>query len=153
MGFAMKEDDIYISSMIDLFNLRFAPVPFSRDLDEESLFGGIQEMAQLQEHFRIFRRDRPFSESAAVLGLGGLYNARAKNRWFTLLRHLPDNGDQQIADALVANFEKRPPLPCYMRAHHSISDNRLIITETRPLFYLEQDYLVFSLPMAPRPPL
>ena len=153
MGFFMREDDTYISSLIDLFNLRFAPVPFSRDLDRESLYGGIEEMAQLQEHFRIFRNDRPFSESAAVLGLGGLYSARAKNRWFTLLRHLPDNGDQQIADALVANLNKKPPLPCYMRAHDAKSDSRVIITEGRPLFYLEQDYLIFSLPMAPRPPL
>ena len=152
MGFFMKEDDIYISSLIDLFNLRFAPVPFSRDLDTESLYGGIEEMAKLQEYFQIFRTDRPFSDSAAVLGLGGLYNARAKNRWFTLLNHLPDNGDQQIADALVTNFNRKPPLPCYMRAHHASpkSENRVIIMEGRPLFYLDQDYLIVSLPMAPR---
>ena len=155
MGFFMKEDDIYISSLIDLFNVRFAPVPFSTDLTEESLYGGIQEMAKLQEQFRIFRTDRRFSDSAAVLGLGGLYSARAKNRWFTLLQNLPDDGDQQIANALVANFEKKTPLPSYMRAHHGSpkSENRVYITEGRPLFYLEQDYLIFSLPMLPRPPL
>jgi hypothetical protein len=151
MGFFMKEDDIYITSMIDLFNLRFAPVPISKDhLDRESLFGGIEEMAALQAQFQIFRADRPFSESAAVLGLGGFHSARAKNRWFTLLKNLPENGDQKIADALVENFGKKPLLPCYMRAHHSNSDGRVTITEGRPLFYLEQDYLIFSLPMKPR---
>jgi hypothetical protein len=154
MGFFMKEDDIYISSLIDLFNLRFAPVPFSRDLDKESLYGGIDEMAALQKEFKIFRTDKPFSASAAVLGLGGLYSARAKNRWYLLLQKLPDNGDQKIADALVANFDKRKPLPCHMRAHHASpkSENKVSITEGRPLFYLEQDYLIFSLPMAPRRP-
>ena len=152
MGFYMKEDDIYISSLIDLFNVRFAPVPISRDLNKEELFGGIEEMAQLQSHFNIFRTDLPFSKSAAVLGLGGLYNARAKNRWYTLLEKLPDNGDQQIADALVDNFKKKPPLPCYMCSHHASpkSENRVIITQGQPLFYLEQDYLIISLPMAPR---
>jgi hypothetical protein len=150
MGFFMKEDDIYISSVMDLFNLRFAPVPFSTDLAKESLYGGIDEMAALQKEFKIFRTDTPFSQSAALLGLGGLYSARAKNRWFLLLRRLPDHGDQKIADALVANFDKRKPLPCYMRAHPKSEENRVSITVGRPLFYLEQDYLIFSLPMAPR---
>src|SRR5215471_2967162 len=115
MGAYLKEDDIYIGTFLDLFNLRFAPVPLSDELPRESLFGGIGEMIELQREFKIFRRGRRFSESAAILGLGGFYNARAKNRWFELLRRLPRNGDYQIADALVANFRKRTPLPCYMR--------------------------------------
>jgi hypothetical protein len=154
MGFYMKEDDIYISSLIDLFNLRFAPVPFSTELKRESLYGGIEEMAALQKEFEIFRKGVPFSDSAALLGLGGLYSARAKNRWFTLLGNLPDKGDQKIADALAANFRKRPPLPCYMCAHFfegpKSDKNRVIINEGAPLFYLEQTYLIISLPMAPR---
>jgi hypothetical protein len=155
MGAYMKEDDIYIGTFLDLFNLRFAPVPFSDFLDHESLYGGIDEMAKLQDEFKIFRRDRLFSDSAAILGLGGFDNARAKNRWFTLLRRLPRNGDQQLANAMVANFRRRKALPCYMRAHFfedpKSDSNRVIITEGEdPLFYLEQEYLVISLPMAPR---
>ena len=158
MGAIMIEDDIYIGSFLDLFNVRFAPVPFSAVLDQESLYGGIDEIAALQREFEIFRTDRPFSKSAALLGLGGFYNARAKNRWFTLLKRLPKNGDQQIADALVENFKRRKPLPCYMRSHFFVDarsdQNRVIITEREePLFYLQQEYLVFSLPMAPRPQL
>jgi hypothetical protein len=156
MGAFMIEDDIYIGTFLDLFNVRFAPVPPSTILDHQSVYGGIEELAKLQQEFNIFRTDRLFSQSAAILGLGGLYNARAKNRWFELLRRLPDDGDQQIANALVANFRKKKPLPCYMKAHFLESrksdQNRVIITEgEEPLFYLEQEYLVISLPMAPRP--
>jgi hypothetical protein len=151
MGAFMKEDDIYIGTFLDLFNIRFAPTPFSADA--MTVYGGIDEMTALQGEFTIFSSKRPFSASAALLGLGGIHKALAKNRWLELLRNLPDNGDQQIADALVANFRKRPPLPCYMRAHDARikGENRVIIIESdAPLFYLEQKYLTISLPMAPR---
>lgn len=146
MGAYMKEDDIYIGTFLDLFNIRFAATLFG-------VFGGIAEMVALQREFKIFRRNRPFSHSAALLGLGGINNDQAKNRWMELLRNLPDNGDQKIANALVANFKKKKPLPCYMRAHysHPKSENRvIIIDDDAPLFYLEQTYLTISLPMAPR---
>lgn len=152
MGALMKEDDLYIGTFLDLFNVRFAPTPSTRY--PETVYGGIDEMTDLQKEFKIFRPQRPFSESAALLGLGGIYNAQAKNRWLHLLRRLPDRGDQKIADALVANFKKRQPLPCYMRAHDSRpkGENRVIIAESDdPLFYLEQEYLTISLPMAPKP--
>jgi hypothetical protein len=151
VGALMKEHDIYIGTFLDLFNVRFAPTPSGRD--QESVYGGIEEMAKLQQEFEIFKPKRPFSESAALLGLGGIYNAQAKNRWFKLLHLLPDGGDQKIADALVANFKKKAPLPCYMLAHDSRPKgaNQVIIEERDdPLFYLEQTYLTISLPMAPR---
>ena len=151
MGARMLEDDIYIGSFLDLFNVRFAPTPFSGAAE---FYGGIEEMTALQKEFEIFRPKRPFSTSAALLGLGGIYNARAKNRWLDLLQHLPDDGDQKIADALVANFEKKYPLPCNMQAHDSRpkGENVVRIVESDdPLFYLEQEYLTISLPMAPRP--
>ena len=152
MGALMKEHDIYIGTFLDLFNVRFAPTPFAPN--PETVYGGIAEMIALQKEFDIFKPKRPFSESAALLGLGGMYNAQAKNRWFTLLRSLPDGGDQKIADALLANFKKKqPPLPCYMLAHdlRVKGENRVIISEsTNPLFYLEQEYLTISLPMAPK---
>jgi hypothetical protein len=152
MGARMKEDDIYIGTFLDLFNVRFAPAQSS--LQPDPVFGGIAEIAKLQEEFEIFGPKRPFSEGAALLGLGGIYNALAKNRWLDLLRNLPDEGDQKIADALVANFKKKQPLPCYMQAHDSRAkgENRVIIVEgDAALFYLDQEYLMISLPMAPRP--
>jgi hypothetical protein len=150
MGARMLDDDIYIGSFLDLFNVRFAPTPFSGTAE---FFGGIQEMTELQKEFKIFRPKRPFSEGAALLGLGGLNNARAKNRWRDLLENLPDDGDQKIADALAANFKKEHPLPCYMTAHdlRPKGENVVKVYEgDRPLFYLEQTYLTISLPMAPK---
>lgn len=156
MGAYMIEHDIYIGTFLDLFNVRFAPTwPFFTTQDKELAYGGIAEMAYLQKEFDIFRPGRPFSESASLLGLGGIYNNQAKNRWFRLLSNLPENGDQKIADALAANLAKKSPLPCYMMAHDlrtSKADNVVKIIEAdNPLFYLEQTYLTISLPMAPRP--
>jgi len=154
MGAFMIEDDIYIGTFLDLFNVRFAPTPPFSITEKDFFFGGIDELAELQKEFKIFRPGRLFSRSAAILGLGGIYKAQAKNRWFRLLRSLPGNGDQQIADALVAHFMNKRPLPCYMMAHDSRpkGENRVIIIENdTPLFYLEQEYLTISLPMAPRP--
>jgi hypothetical protein len=152
MGAYMIEHDIYIGTFLDLFNVRFAPTPTG--LIQELVYGGIVEMAHLQEEFEIFRADRLFSESASLLGLGGIYNTQAKNRWLKLLQNLPDYGDQKIADALAANFKKKQPLPCYMQAHdlRPKGENVVKIVESdKPLFYLEQTYLTISLPMAPRP--
>ena len=148
MGAYMKENDFYIGSLLDLFNIRFAPAVHITQVTT-----GIEEMAALQEEFDIFRAGRRFSEGAKLLGLGGIYNNIAKGSWFELLINLPDNGDYKIADALAANFKKRPPLPCYMMAHdlRPKGENLVKIYEgDRPLFYLEQTYLTISLPMAPR---
>jgi hypothetical protein len=121
-----------------------------------TVFGGIDEMANLQDEFKIFKPKRPFSESAALLGLGGLHNARAKNRWLDLLRNLPDNGDQKIADALVANFKRKQPLPCYMRAHdlRTKGENKVVIAESDdPLLEVigEQGRELFE-PLGIKPP-
>ena len=67
------------------------------------MYGGISEMAALQREFQIFKEGRPFAQSAALLGLGGLMNNRAENRWLDLLTDLStydsdvdgENGDQR----------------------------------------------------------
>ena len=151
MGARMKEDDIYIGTFLDLFNVRFAPTPSS--LQAETVYGGIDEMAKLQGNSRSSGQNGHFPMAQRYLD-GGLQNARAKNRWLDLLSNLPDDGDQKIADALVANFKKKEPLPCYMQAHDSRpkGENVVKIFESyAALFYLEQEYLTISLPMAPKP--
>lgn len=178
MGMILREDDVYIASFIDLFNLRFAPAqdagstpgnPPPRMWDSQTtggdpgawLFGGIAEMAALQREFQIFRAGRPFWQSAALLGVGGFANNGAKNRWLSLLMWLTtcksdnpaENGDQRIVNALIANLGKPQPLPCYMQAHdlRDTDGDRVIVRENdRPLFYIDRTFLTISLPMAPR---
>jgi hypothetical protein len=157
VGAFMKEDDIYIGTFLDLFNLRFAP-----EQTVEGLSGGISEMVFLQGEFQIFQKGRTFADSAKLLGLGGYGNNKAKNRWFDLLVNLTkvasdkagETGDQRIVNALIANLgKKKNSLPCYMMAHDSREKdaNRVYVRENdRPLFYLEQLYLTISLPMKPR---
>jgi hypothetical protein len=158
MGAFMKEDDIYIGSLLELFNLRFGA-----EQDEKGFAGGVTEMAALQDEFDIFVSGRTFAESAKLLGLGGPYNNRVKNRWFDLLAALPkyksnkegETGDQRIVNALIANFAGKNPLPCYMKAHDARDKSGygpivVVLENDMPIFYISQPYLTISLPMKPR---
>ena len=57
MGRIMKEDDIFISGLFDLMNIRFGP-----SQGEDEAYGGIPEMKELQKEFQIFRRPFPKPE-------------------------------------------------------------------------------------------
>ena len=155
MGFFMKHNDILIGSMLDQLNLRFAPPQ-----GKEKTHGGIEEMAALQKEFQIFKKGRPFARSVAVLNLAA-YNNDAKNHWHDLLgsleRHKSNrgqlNGDEAIVDVLVKNLKARNPLPVYFTSHdmrQGEESKKVLITDKgRPVFYIERDYLVISLPMKP----
>ena len=155
MGFFMKEHDIYIGTMLDELNLRFAP-----SQGKESHFGGIDEMVALQKEFKIFKKGRSFSTSCAVLNLGARNN-EVKNRWQNLLGNLPkhdsnvrgQNGDAAIVAAIMKNLASKTPLPIFFTSHdmRGTKENTevKITAKTRPIHYLEQDYLSVSLPMQP----
>ena len=107
MGFFMKEHDVYVGTMLDELNLRFAPPHGAKEH-----FGGIDEMVELQKEFEIFKEGRSFATSARALHLGGSINHEAKNRFYrylTHLRRLPSNvkgqnSDDAIVKALVKNL-------------------------------------------------
>jgi hypothetical protein len=160
MGAFMKEDDIYIGSLLELFNLRFGDAQ-----DEQEFSGGVTEMAAIQHQFHVFQPKRTFAESAELLGLGGPFNNRVKNRWFDLLRSLPnlasdkagETGDQRIVNALIANLEGKRPLPCFMKAHDARDKKGygpivVVLEKDMPIFYIENTYLTISLPMKPKKP-
>ncbi len=161
MGAFMAEDDIYIGPLFDLFNLRFGPEQKDVELDA----GGVSEIKALQDEFEILQQGRPFVESAKLLGLGGLHNNRAKNRWFRVLTWLAkvpsdqdgETGDQRVVNALIKNFARKPsPLPCFMKAHDFRDPGgyglKVVVREDKPVFYIERTYLTISLPMAPNVP-
>ena len=150
MGWFMQKHDIYVGSILDELNLRFAPTQ-GTDL----LFGGIEEMAALQKEFKIFKEGRSFQASSAVLNIGAR-NAEAKNGWLSYLGSLhqhpsnkgAQNGDAAIVGALKKNLASKAPLPVYFTSHSLQEDEMVKVTEkARPIHYLEQDYLVISLPM------
>jgi hypothetical protein len=155
MGDIMREDDTAIPGLLNLLNLRFAPTP------EPQWLGGINEMAAIQKEFQVFQVGRSFRDSAQILNLGGFWNARAKTRWYELLKglqKLPSNvegltGDQAIVKALIDDLAARRPQPVYFGAHDLRQDKRVIIGgkgTQRPIFYIEKDYLTISLPMKPK---
>ncbi|HEV8503013.1 MAG TPA: hypothetical protein VGR63_15690 [Casimicrobiaceae bacterium] len=156
MGVLMMQDDIYIASLFDLMNLRFGP---SEGLTPEEV-GGIDEMVRLQKDFRIVREGRSFRDTAAILNLGGFWNARSKNRWLNLLDSLKKvdsnrsnlKGDPAIVAALIADLESPSPLPVHFTSHDLRDDNRVLIDEPRmAVSYIDRPYLSISLPMKPRP--
>ena len=155
MGYFMKEHDIYIGTMLDELNLRFAP-----SQGKDSHFGGIQEMVVLQKEFKIFKKGRAFKTSCAVLNLGARNN-EVKNLWQNLLGNLyrhesnqkGQNGDAAIVNALIKNLASESPLPVYFTSHdmrgEKVNAEVKIIGKSQPIHYLEQDYLTISLPMQP----
>jgi hypothetical protein len=153
MGWFMQEHDIYIGSMLDELNLRFAP-----SQGKESHYGGIEEMVALQKEFKIFKKGRSFKTSISVLNIGARSND-VKNKWHALVGNLVKhpsnkgslNGDVAIVTAIIKNLAAKNPLPIYfcdhdMRGAKENSEVR-ITDKGRPIHYLEQDYLVISLPM------
>lgn len=155
MGAFMKEHDIYVGSLQEKLNLRFAP-----NLGSKDQYGGLEEMVALQKEFEIFKEGRRFETSIAVLNLTGSSNNDVKNRFHKYLGSLRRaksniaglNGDAAIVNSLVNNLAEKKPLPVYFELHDlaaSKDSNRVLITERgRPLFYMKQDYLVVSLPLA-----
>ena len=158
MGYFMQEHDVYVGTLLDDLNLRFAPPHGAKEH-----FGGIEEMAELQKEFQIFKAGRAFATSAAALHLGGGANHEAKNRFYTYLRHLrrvPSNvkgktGDAAIVAALLKNLESKKPLPVYFGHHDMRGDGAakgvIIKDKARPLFYMDRDYLWISFPGQPVP--
>ncbi|HEY8050170.1 MAG TPA: hypothetical protein VIE63_13425 [Ramlibacter sp.] len=154
MGFFMKEHDIYVGSMLDDLNLRFAPPQGGKEHS-----GGIDEMVELQKEFQIFKDGRPFATSVTSLHIGGGANHEAKNRFYAYLKYLRretsnvkgKDGDAAIVAALIKDLAAKKPLPVYFSNHDLRESAGVIIKDkARPLFYMDQDYLWISFPSAPR---
>jgi hypothetical protein len=157
MGFFMKEHDVYVGTMLDDLNLRFAPAQGSKDQ-----FGGIEEMAAIQKEFGIFKEGRSLRTSAMALHLGNGSNHEVKNRFYAYLANLRrqksnvkgQNGEVAVVSALLKNLAAKKPLPVYFDFHdmRGGGENQGVIVREKgmPLFYMDQAYLWISLPMQPR---
>jgi hypothetical protein len=155
MGMFLKEYDIYIGSFLEMLNLRFAP----RQISEDGA-GGVEEMTELQSKFHIFAEGRTFRECVSVLGLGGLGNWRAKNRWFKLLDWLekvPSDttqyGGPRIVSVIADNLASANPSPMHFTQHDMAKEPGVLVRfAAKPHFYFIESFIVISLPMAPRKP-
>jgi hypothetical protein len=154
MGYFMKEHDVYVGSMLDDLNLRFAPAQGAKEQH-----GGIDEMVELQKEFQIFKEGRSFATSVTSLHIGGGANHEAKNRFYAYLKYLRreksnvkgKNGDAAIVGAIMKDLAAKKPLPVYFSNHDMRESAGVIIKDkARPLFYMNQDYLWISFPSSPR---
>jgi hypothetical protein len=163
MGPRFRQDDHLISSLLDLANLRFARVvteaaspPLTPPLKD-----GIDELKALQQAFDIFSGKHSLADSFAVIGLGGFWNPALKNKFYGYLNGLASErfvmngtetgeaGDRGIVTALQKNFEMNIPRPVYFTSHKLEEDARVRASYGKPLPYMEDEYLVISLPMTP----
>src|SRR5438128_548518 len=116
MGMFMQEHDVYVGTMLDELNLRFAPPHGAKEH-----FGGIDEMVEIQKEFQIFKVGRSLRLSAMALHLGGSYNHEVKNRFYRYLGNLRRqksnvkglDGEQAIVQAVARNLAAKKPLPVY----------------------------------------
>src|SRR3569833_1017826 len=153
MGTFKKEHDDYVGHLQEQLNMRIAP-----NLGKNTQHG-LAEMIKLQEQFGIFKEGRSFESGIAALNLAGQTHQEVKEGFHSYLRSLRRaksnvsglNGDQSIVRSLVKNLSAKNPLPVYFELHDmnaGDSDNRVMITaKGRPLFYMDQDYMVVSLPL------
>lgn len=153
MGMFMKEHDVYVGHLQEQLNLRFAP-----NLGKDNQHG-LAEMIGLQQQFTIFQEGRSFESGIAALNLAGQTHQEVKAGFHAYLRSLRRaksniaglNGDQAIVRSLVSNLTAKKPLPVYFELHDmkaGDSGNRVQVTgRGRPLFYMNQDYMVISLPV------
>jgi hypothetical protein len=153
MGAFLKEDDVYVTSLLELLNLRFGRYGSDIKLD------GIEEMKMLQKEFGIFKRGRSLAHSLRVLNVGGSWNPSVKQKWFDYLESLDKAssdkpsvaGGAAIVAQLLSNLEKGPPLPVYFEPHDLRENgNRVTFRVGQPLFFMVTDHLVVGLPMARR---
>jgi hypothetical protein len=166
MGPRFRQDDHLISSLLDLANLRFARCVFEAPLSAPlrlPLKEGIDELKSLQQEFHIFSAEHSLADSFGLLGLGGFWNPTLKNKYYKYLESLAQQrfamdgsetgeaGDRGIVTALQQNFGLEVPYPVYFTTHKSGDDPRVLATHGKPLVYMDDDYLIISLPMTPWP--
>jgi hypothetical protein len=171
MGVFVAQDDLYIGGLLEVLNLLFGKYPPEGPhqpgdpavpLSPPKYLNGIDEIRALQKEFGVFKEGRRLVESLRVLGVGGVWNARLKSRWFNLLAALDEyksedgklNGGDAIVRALIKHLESADPLPVYFTAHEGRDKRQgwsVLIGKGRPVFYMNQEYLTISLPMTARP--
>ncbi len=155
MGAFMREHDIYVDSLLDQLNLRFAP-----SQGKDTHYGGLDEMIALQKEFKIFKKGRSFKTSVGALNIGAT-NTEAKNRLLDYFGNLSKhdsnipkhNGDVGIVNALIKNLASKKPLPVYFTFHDmraAKGNTRVLIDgKGRPLPFFKRDYLTISFPTLP----
>jgi len=172
MGALMGQDDAYVGGLLETLNLAFGSYPDAlpgvgdeRLATNETTMGlgtsGIREIRAIQNEFKIFDVGRPLVESLRALGVGGLWNAHIKRKWYMALRRLDHytsnfqglSGGKAIAQALADHLQDENPGPVHFTAHDARGPGGpqvLITPKDRPIFYLDQDFLTVSIPLTPR---
>jgi len=144
MGAFMLECDNQIPYLLDGMNIRFG----APDGMGEDMYGGIFELAKLQQEFGIFEEGRGLGDIMNVLGLAGFENPRAHHRWIKLLNAL--RNQDEIIGKIIENLEAGQPMPMYFRPSASTGKCVATFTTGKPLPYSLFDYLIVDIPMAPR---
>lgn len=170
MGALMRSDDYYVGNFLETLNLYFGSYPDALPSGDEPRLtaaevamklgsNGIREIQAIQAEFKIFDADRPLVQSLRALGVGGTMNPHAKRKWYMALRRLDHyasnirglTGGKAIAKVLAEHLKAEDPDPVHFKAHDARAEgSEVLITKGRPVFYLERDHLVISIPLTPQ---
>lgn len=170
MGMLMRDDDYFVGNFLETLNLYFGSYPDALPSGDEPRLtaaeaamklgsNGIREIQAIQAEFNIFDIDRPLVQSLRALGVGGTMNPQAKRKWYMALRrldHYPSNiagltGGKAIAKALAEHLKVEDPEPVHFKAHDARTEGAEVLISTgRPVFFLERDHLVISIPLTPQ---
>lgn len=146
MGMVIQDNTTL--DILALLNKRFGPA-------------AITEMVALQKEFAIFSSQHSLEDSFTLLGIVPCEKSE-RDRWYSFLdslkkykSDLPNvNGYNRVIkafeDALtVVPFPPIPKLPVFVGVHAMDDDDRVTVSEGRPLIFSVQPYVILSIPTKP----
>ena len=118
----------------------------------------ITEMGALHKQFEVFAQTASLKDTFNLLDIAP-DDAAERMRWFKFLdeelRKYPSDiagmdGHDRVVKAYQDNLNSANPLPVYTTTHLMDTDNRVLVTQDKPVTHIPVDHIVISIPIRPR---
>ena len=118
----------------------------------------ITEMGALHKQFGVFAQTASLKDTFNLLDIAP-DDAAERMRWFKFLdeelRKYPSDiagmdGHDRVVKAYQDNLNSANPLPVYTTTHLMDTDNRVLVTQDKPVTHIPVDHIVISIPIRPR---
>jgi hypothetical protein len=118
----------------------------------------IDEMVALQMQFKVFSPEHSLRDSYNLLNIKPA-DQRERKRWYRALEHLRTydsdmagvNGHDRLIRAYQENLESRHSRPMFTTCHSAKTDPKVVVTISRPVIFVDEDYIVLSIPTTAAP--
>src|SRR3954454_3128765 len=127
-------------------------VQLNRRFDAEAL----TEMVELQREFGVFSLKHSLQQSFALLGIVPA-DWSERRRWYKFLDFLKTypsdianvNGHDRVIQAFKDDLESEKPMPVSIVCHSAVEDNRVTVSEGRPIVFSMDTHVIVSIPTTP----